>query len=116
MRRFQDALGGHLNKQLEKINLEVRELREALKTKQKEREEVGVNMYGMQQELAKHQMTLEKYHDQRSGLQKLRQQTEEQLTDVRSMYKQTQQNINQQQKEGLYHEYSVAHQNCYLCI
>lgn len=103
MKRFQDALEGHLNKQLEKINLEVRELKEALKTKQKEREELGVNMYGLQQELAKQQMTLEKYHDQCGELRKQRHQSEEQLADVRSMYKQTQQNINQQQKEGWYH-------------
>ncbi|KAJ8037566.1 Coiled-coil domain-containing protein 40 [Holothuria leucospilota] len=100
MKRFQDALEGHLNKQLEKVNLEVRELKEGLKDKLKEREEIGVNLYGVQQELAKCQMTLEKNHDECAKLSKLRNQTEEQLNDVRNMYKQTQQNVNQQQKEA----------------
>ena len=43
MRRFQDALKGHLSKQLQKAELEVLELKEALRGKLTEREELGVN-------------------------------------------------------------------------
>lgn len=123
MKRFQDALEGHLNKQLEKVNLEVRELKEGLKDKLKEREEIGVNLYGVQQELAKFQMTLEKNHDECAKLSKLRNQAEEQLNDVRNMYKQTQQNVNQQQKEGRVsfrsqpcHEYAIMNLSHYTVL
>ena len=37
---------------------------EACKNKKKEREDVGVELYGVQQELARHQMMLEKQHDE----------------------------------------------------
>ena len=102
MGRFQDALKGHLTKQLEKAELEVRELNEALKTKLAEREELGVNLYGIQQELARQQTMLEKRHDGLGRLRELRGQCEEQLREVRDMYKKTQQNVNHQRKECNY--------------
>ncbi|XP_030840683.1 coiled-coil domain-containing protein 40 [Strongylocentrotus purpuratus] len=100
MKRFQDALKGHLTKQMEKVDLEVRELKEALKGKLGDREELGVNLYGMQQELARQQTLLEKRHDQMGQLSQMRAQCEEQLREVRDMYKKTQQNVNTQRKES----------------
>ena len=100
MRRFQIALNDHLTKQKTKVALELRELSEALRTKRQEREELGVNLYGLQQELARLQMFLEKQHDELSQMARQRQQCEEQLQEVRGMYKDTQSNVTQQRKDG----------------
>ncbi|XP_071960201.1 coiled-coil domain-containing protein 40-like isoform X2 [Antedon mediterranea] len=100
MKRFQDALNSHLVKQHEKVKLDLSELNEAVKNKGKEREELGVHLYGLQQKLARHQMDLESKHDELASLQQFRSQCEEQLGEVRTMYKKTQDNINQQRKEG----------------
>lgn len=53
MRRFQTALKKQLTSQHEKIKLELSELTEALKRKMSERENLGVELYGVQQELAR---------------------------------------------------------------
>lgn len=53
MRRFQNALNKQLTKQHEKVQLELSELSEALKRKSNERENLGVELYGVQQELAR---------------------------------------------------------------
>lgn len=54
MRRFQNALNKQLSKQHEKVQLEMSELSEALKRKMNERETLGVELYGVQQELARY--------------------------------------------------------------
>ncbi|XP_033121483.1 coiled-coil domain-containing protein 40-like [Anneissia japonica] len=100
MKRFQDALSSHLQKQHKKVKLELSELNQAVKNKSKEREELGVHLYGLQQELARQQMSLEKKHDELASLQQFRGQCEEQLSEVRKMYKKTQDNMNQQRKEA----------------
>lgn len=53
MRRFQAALQKQLTTQHEKVKLEMSELSEALKRKLNERESLGVELYGVQQELAR---------------------------------------------------------------
>lgn len=53
MRRFQNALKKQLSSQHEKVHLELSELSEALKRKMGERESIGVELYGIQQELAR---------------------------------------------------------------
>ncbi len=57
-------------------------------------------MYGVQQELARHQMMLEKNHDEHSNLTQDRGTTEEKLGDIRDMYKQKQENVNNERKKG----------------
>lgn len=54
MRRFQAALNKQLSAQHEKVKLEYGELSEALKRKLNERETLGVELYGVQQELARY--------------------------------------------------------------
>ncbi|XP_060084117.1 coiled-coil domain-containing protein 40-like [Ylistrum balloti] len=99
MQRFQNALKSHLNKQNEKVSLELRELEEALRNRKKEREDLGVELYGVQQELARYQMMLEKNHDEYSQLAQARIQEEQQLQDVRSMYKDSQTTVNKEKKK-----------------
>ena len=59
MVRFQKALRAQLEKQNEKLKLDVAETLLALRKKQKEREDMGVELYGIQYELANYQKTLE---------------------------------------------------------
>jgi len=54
MKRFQAALKNQLTKQNEKVTLEVRELDESMRSRRKEREDLGVDLYGIQQELARY--------------------------------------------------------------
>ena len=56
MIRMQDALTKYLSKQLDKLNLEMKEKGQELKKMTTDREELGVNLYGIQQQLAKQQV------------------------------------------------------------
>ncbi|KAJ1129046.1 hypothetical protein NDU88_007417 [Pleurodeles waltl] len=89
MRRFQSALKSYLVKQREAVNLELRELTVQMKKSKTEREDLGVMLYGMQQELARLQMDLEKYHDRHAQMATLRRQMEEELQNIRNLYKNT---------------------------
>ncbi|NXN56507.1 CCD40 protein, partial [Rynchops niger] len=99
MRRFQAALKDYLTKQIEKVNLELRELRTATKKSKVQREELGVILYGAQQQLAHLQMELEKSHDRRSQMATARQQLEEELEGLRLTHKQMCQNTDDERKK-----------------
>ncbi|KFP09848.1 Coiled-coil domain-containing protein 40, partial [Egretta garzetta] len=99
MRRFQAALKNYLNKQIEKTNLELQELRTATKRGKAQREELGVILYGAQQQLAHLQMELEKSHDRRSQAATARQQLEEELEALRLTYKKMCQNTDDERKK-----------------
>ncbi|RDD45702.1 Coiled-coil domain-containing protein 40 [Trichoplax sp. H2] len=88
MKRFQAALRKQLTKQYEKVNLELREMQETVKKKKLQREELGVSLYNLQQELAKQQTSLEKEHDDFNQLYKNRQASETDLNETRQQYKQ----------------------------
>ena len=59
MVRFQKALQAQLQSHNEKLKLDVAETLLSLRKKQKEREDIGVELYGVQYELANYQKTLE---------------------------------------------------------
>ncbi|KAM9211711.1 coiled-coil domain-containing protein 40-like [Leptosomus discolor] len=99
MRRFQAALKSHLTKQMEKVSLELQELRAAAKKGQAEREELGLVLYGAQQQLARLQLELEKSHDRRSQVAAARQQLEEELEGLRLTYKQMCQNTHDERQK-----------------
>ena len=71
-----------------------------MKNCRKEREDLGVELYGIQQELARYQMMLEKKHDDYSVVTQDRQQEEKQLEDVRDLYKNLQFTSNIEKKKG----------------
>jgi hypothetical protein len=75
--------------------------------KRKDREDIGVDLYGVQQELARYQMTLEGKHDEFSSVNQQRNQEEQQLFEVRDMYKQTQGHFNSEKKQSKYRWYPV---------
>ena len=82
------------------MTLELRELQEAVKNKGGDRENIGVELYGVQQELARHQMMLEKHHDEYSTLNQVRNQKEQTLSDVQDMYRNSQFTVNKEKKKG----------------
>ncbi|KAK2500244.1 hypothetical protein MC885_018154, partial [Smutsia gigantea] len=89
MIRFQAALKNYLNRQMEKLKLELRELAAAAKQSRVQRQELGVDLYGAQQNLARLQMQLETCHDRHSIVACARQQKEEELQSVRALYTRT---------------------------
>ncbi|XP_054702598.1 coiled-coil domain-containing protein 40 [Grus americana] len=99
MRRFQAALKNYLTKQMEKVNLELQELRTATKKGKAQREELGVILYGAQQQLARLQMELEKSHGRRSQTATARQQLEEELEGLRLTHKKMCQNTDDERKK-----------------
>ncbi|XP_028570733.2 coiled-coil domain-containing protein 40 [Podarcis muralis] len=99
MKRFQTALKNYLNKQIGKLTEEFRELTAGVKTAKTEREELGVILYGVQQQLAQLQMVLEKNHNHHSQIAMARRQLEEELQDLRGMYKKTCQGTESERKK-----------------
>ncbi|CAD7668358.1 unnamed protein product [Nyctereutes procyonoides] len=89
MVRFQDALKNYLNRQIEKLKLELRELSLATKQSRGQRQELGVDLYGVQQHLARLQMQLEKSHDLHSIAARARRQKEAELQAARLLYTRT---------------------------
>ncbi|NXJ02983.1 CCD40 protein, partial [Psophia crepitans] len=99
MRRFQAALKSYLTKQMEKVNLELQELRTATKKGKAQREELGVILYGAQQQLARLQKELEKSHGHRSEAATARRQLEEELEGLRLTHKKMCQNTDDEHKK-----------------
>lgn len=63
MQRFQNKLKEQLSRHHNRIDLELRELAEDVKKQKDEREELGVNLYEVQQELGRQQANLEEQHE-----------------------------------------------------
>ena len=73
---------------------------EDLKTKKREREELGVQLYGVQQELARQQMLLEKEHDNFNGENQHRLQCEKLLDETKAMHEKISEDLTHQRKQG----------------
>eukprot|EP00455_Lapot_gusevi_P048339 TRINITY_DN6659_c0_g3_i1.p1 TRINITY_DN6659_c0_g3~~TRINITY_DN6659_c0_g3_i1.p1 ORF type:complete len:906 (-),score=334.81 TRINITY_DN6659_c0_g3_i1:228-2891(-) len=84
--RAQAALSEQLQRENEKFVLKLREKLEEVNRGKKQREDIGVDLYSQQQQLAKLQMNLEKAHDRYSIFARLRAQAEEELQQVQSMW------------------------------
>lgn len=82
--RAQEALKRQLLANKMRIEGELREKENALKMAKSKRENVGVELYGFQQGLAKLQMQLETTHQNYQAINSLRLQAEAQLAEMRS--------------------------------
>ncbi|NWW02839.1 CCD40 protein, partial [Oreocharis arfaki] len=99
MTRFQAALKNYLTKQIEQVNLDVHELRAAMKTTKEQREELGVILYGAQQQLGQLEEELEKSHERYSQAAAARQQLEEELEGLRGAHKEICHNTDDERKK-----------------
>ena len=73
---------------------------ETLKGLQTEREGLGVELYGIQQQLARQQMLLEQEQDTLTGLSQLREQKEKTLNDVRQLYQNMQGQLKKERQQS----------------
>ncbi|NWU21988.1 CCD40 protein, partial [Dyaphorophyia castanea] len=99
MTRFQAALKNYLTKQIEQANLDIRELRAAMKTSKEQREELGVILFGAQQQLGQLELELEKSHERYSQAAAARQQLEEELRGLRDAHKEICHNADDERKK-----------------
>ncbi|NXU14799.1 CCD40 protein, partial [Pardalotus punctatus] len=99
MTRFQAALKNYLTKQIEQVNLDLQELRTAMKTSKEQREELGVILYGAQQQLGQLEAELEKSHERCSQAAAARQQLEEELGGLRDAHKEMCHNTDDERKK-----------------
>ena len=72
---------------------------ETLKGMKEERETLGVELYGIQQQLARQQMLVEREQDGHTALHQLRVQCEETLAQVREMYRSMQDQVETDRKQ-----------------
>ena len=86
MSRFQVALKKQLSTQKEKLDQELREANDSLRRFKQEREDVGVLLYGAQQELAKQQTELEICSDVLSDKKQSRETAEGDLGAQRQVF------------------------------
>ncbi|XP_014669906.1 PREDICTED: coiled-coil domain-containing protein 40-like [Priapulus caudatus] len=100
MQRFQAALRQHLQKQHDKLTMELRETSESLRNRMKDREDMGVTLYNVQQELARQQMLLEKEMDEFSRLNDDRGHLEAEVKQVMDSQKQLKTTVSQKQVKG----------------
>lgn len=84
--RVQDALAQQLSRHHERASLQLREKTEELKKLVKHREEIGVTLYGAQQQLAKLQLQLEQLHDRVAMVESKRLEDDEALKVTTATY------------------------------
>ncbi|NWT74108.1 CCD40 protein, partial [Prunella himalayana] len=87
MTRFQAALKNYLTKQIEQVTLDLHEMRSAMKSSQEQREELGVILYGAQQQLGQLEVELERSQQRWAQAAAARQQLEEELQRLRAAHK-----------------------------
>ncbi|CAF3321028.1 unnamed protein product [Rotaria socialis] len=86
MVRYQEALKKHLLSREEKLATQLREADNELKKIREKRESLGVTLYNMQQELARHQMLLEKEHDHFGEINQDRQRIDQDLKQMKDKH------------------------------
>lgn len=72
MQRWQAALSKQLTDEHERVDLELIENEDKLKRLDREKEDQGVQLYGLQQQLAENQMTYEQTKENFNLVQRLR--------------------------------------------
>ncbi|CAN8194054.1 unnamed protein product [Coccothraustes coccothraustes] len=87
MTRFQAALKNYLTKQIEQVNLDLHGMRSAVKSSKEQREELGLILYGAQQQLGQLELELEKSQERWWQAAAARQQLEEELQALRAAHK-----------------------------
>ncbi|XP_028912869.1 coiled-coil domain-containing protein 40 isoform X2 [Ornithorhynchus anatinus] len=98
MTRFQAALRDYLTRQIDRLQVELRELTVATRQERERREELGMSLYGIQQQLARLQKDLDKHRDRFAAVASDRRRAEERLGEVRLLYDQTTARVGEEHK------------------
>ena len=75
---------------------------ETLKNLRTDRENMGIELYGIQQQLARQQMLVEQEQDKQAAMNLLGKQKYETLAQVRELYKNMQKQIEEERKRSKY--------------
>ncbi|KAK3238744.1 hypothetical protein CYMTET_51272 [Cymbomonas tetramitiformis] len=89
LERAQQALAKQLTAHKTRIEEQLMERTEDLRVAKNRRESIGVELYGVQQQLARLQMTLEKTHDNYNMINRIREQAQEDLRALRALQEDT---------------------------
>lgn len=96
--RIRAALSKQLEEQQTRLTVDLREREENFKRLKKKKEDVGVELYGVQQQLARMQLILEKTHDNFNMVRKMREQAEDETRSVFKEYEKKKAELAAQQK------------------
>jgi len=105
MERVQFALQKQLKGAFDLAALKLSEQTEELARRKRQREDVGVQLYQVQQQLAKLQMNLEKVHENHSIISQLRDQAEGDLSAIKPTYSEHLKDVKEQR--GKYDKYQA---------
>ncbi|XP_038013126.1 coiled-coil domain-containing protein 40 isoform X2 [Motacilla alba alba] len=86
MTRFQAALKSYLTKQIEQVNLELQAMRSATKTSKEQREQLGLVLFGAQQQLGQLEQELQRSRQRWGQAAAARQQLEQELHALRAAH------------------------------
>ncbi|KAG4107310.1 hypothetical protein H8356DRAFT_1622505 [Neocallimastix lanati (nom. inval.)] len=86
MKPIQELLFKQLTSRNQKLNLDLLEKKETLKKKKHQREDVGVELYNLQQQLAEAQVSLETIKDNEAAVRKYRADAEQLLNDMNEKF------------------------------
>ena len=86
MARLQNALTKQLTDEHERVDLKLREGEESVRKIRQAREETGVQLYGVQHQLARMQTTFERTHDNYNIVQRYRTEAERQHEILQRQY------------------------------
>uniref|UniRef100_A0A0C3T1B1 Coiled-coil domain-containing protein 39 n=1 Tax=Guillardia theta (strain CCMP2712) TaxID=905079 RepID=A0A0C3T1B1_GUITC len=96
--RIRAALTKQLEDQQRKVTEDLREKDEELRRLVRQKEDVGVELYGVQQQLARMQIMLEKAHESFNNVRRVREQAEDQAKTISKDYDKKQAEIADQTK------------------
>ena len=99
MSRVQNALFDQLQNSAERVSLELRERTEEVRRVKSSREETGVELYGVQQQLAKLQMALENTHNNFQMLNEIRSSEEGNLKGVQEAFRMDKDKLGEEKKQ-----------------
>eukprot|EP00967_Tisochrysis_lutea_P140235 scaffold256018_cov31-Tisochrysis_lutea.AAC.1 len=103
--RVQEALTRQMSNAYEVQKQKVSEQTEELSRQKRKREDVGVQLYQVQQQLAKLQMNLEKVHENEALIGQMREQAEKDLVEIRQLYAEQLKGV--QEQRGRYSKYQA---------
>lgn len=101
MARLQNALTKQLTDEHERVDLQLREKEEEVRKIRQAREETGVQLYGVQHQLARMQTTFERTHDNYNIVQRYRVDAEKQHEVLQRQYEAKKEEADEQLKRVL---------------
>ena len=101
MARLQNALTKQLTDEHERVDLSLREKEEEVRKIRQDREETGVQLYGVQHQLARMQTTFERTHDNYNIVQRYRTEAERQHEILQRQYESKKEEADEQLKRVL---------------